>query len=104
MTRAIAVSTQPRKKPAIMPIVTPIITDRPVPMNATISDTWAPSSTREKMSRPMLVDAEQVLGLLGPGGRPKSSSASVDCSFGGGAPTSLRIGVGEDRRRGSAGR
>ena len=30
------VSTQPRKKPAIMPIVTPISTDRPVPTNATM--------------------------------------------------------------------
>ena len=31
ITREISVSTQPRKKPAIMPIVTPMATDRPVP-------------------------------------------------------------------------
>ena len=39
MVRAIVVSTQPRKKPAIMPIVVPMATERPVAMNATFSET-----------------------------------------------------------------
>ena len=74
------------------PSVTPIITDRPVPMNATISDTWAPLSTREKTSRPISSTPKRC-SLDGPVGRPKMSSASVDVAFGSGAPTRFRIGV-----------
>ena len=90
--RAIAVSTQPRKKPAIMPIVTPIVTDRPVPMNATSSDTRAPSRTREKMSRPSSSTPKRC-SLLGPGREAEVVERVGDVAFGGGAPKSLRIGA-----------
>ena len=73
-----------------MPIVTPISTDRPVPTKATSSETRAPSSTREKMSRPS-PSTPIRFSELGPDGRPKSSSASVEVSLGGRAPTRSRI-------------
>ena len=90
MTRAMTVSVQPRKKPAIMPMVTPISTDRPVPTNATSSDTRAPSRTREKMSRPTSSTPIRC-SELGPEGRPNASSASGEPWPGGGTSRTLRI-------------
>ena len=42
MSRDSAVSSQPRKKPASVPMVTPKKTASPVEMNATSSETRAP--------------------------------------------------------------
>ena len=51
-------------------------TDRPVPMKATISDTWAPLSTREKMSRP--IESTPIrCSLEGPVARPNNGSSAV---------------------------
>ena len=85
-----------------MPIVTPIDTDRPVPTNATLQrDARAVEHAREDVAAE-LVDAEEVLASSARSGRPKSSSASVDCTFGRGRADELEDQRREDRRRGSA--
>ena len=91
MMRAITVSTQPRKKPAIMPIVTPIV-DRQAGADERHQqrDARAVEHAREDVA-PERVDAEEVLAAR-PGRAARSRQARPCCrTFGSGVPRILRI-------------
>jgi ABC-type dipeptide/oligopeptide/nickel transport system permease subunit len=79
ITREISVSVQPRKYAAIMPAVTPIMTDRPVPMKATMSDTWAPLIVKLTGQRPPNAQGTKYLDSFGtPSGPTADNWFGVD--------------------------
>ena len=54
MSRAMPVSTQPRKYPAVAPTITPSVTEIAIEMKPIESEIRAPYRIRLKMSRPNL--------------------------------------------------